>query len=279
MSYKLSWPALLQKTEEEVSKAEEFYSRDDPMTEIDKVRGTEMAYYEKAEDAIRKLEEGLTPNSKVSPTEPIEVSRSEDEGKARVPSQSPIQGAHDAPPDISEERMSPRARDLYHKFPSHGEEEDKVGTCPRCGSAVVAEGMMPGVCKGCGNSYMDCTCQKKGEEEEVKPIDASSVKDALDEAMTNASNLITGVEGFMEDIEGLDMDDIDDTIEVVNNIFQALKDAKEIGFPSSPDSPKPQTKKPTKPTPFGPEKEPETEPKEKDVPEPEEEKEPEKGEA
>jgi len=68
----------------------------------------------------------------------------------------------------------------------------------------------------------------------------------------------------MTDIEELDMDDIDETVEVVNSILQALKDAKQMGFPSPTDSPEPQTKKPT-PT-------PEKEPKPK-------EKEPEKGEA
>ena len=104
-------------------------------------------------------------------------------------------------------------------------------------------------------------------EEEEAPLDASAVKQSLNDALEEASNLMSGIEGFMTDIEELDMDDIDETVEVVNNILQALKDAKQMGFPSPTDSPKPQTKKPT-PTPPDLEKEPE--PKEK---------EPEKGEA
>jgi hypothetical protein len=107
-------------------------------------------------------------------------------------------------------------------------------------------------------------------EEEEAPLDASAVKQSLNDALEEAANLVSGIEGFMTDIEELDMDDIDETVEVVNSILQALKDAKQMGFPSPTDSPKPQTKKPTT-TPPDLEKEPE-EPKEKD-------KEPEKGEA
>jgi hypothetical protein len=47
----------LQKAEEAVKKVEDFYSRDDPMTEIDKVRGVEHAYYD--EKAMKEAEEAL----------------------------------------------------------------------------------------------------------------------------------------------------------------------------------------------------------------------------
>lgn len=45
----------MEKAEEDISKAEEFYARDDPLTGIDEVRGVEHAYYE-AEKLLQKAE-------------------------------------------------------------------------------------------------------------------------------------------------------------------------------------------------------------------------------
>jgi len=230
MSYKISWPALLQKAEEEVSKVEEYYSRDTPMTEIEKQRGTEMAYYEKAEEAVSQLEECLKGESKGS--------------------QSPIYGAKDAPPDIPEEKMSPRARELYHKFPPHEEDETERRPCPypNCKQTLPSD---PEARSHHISQHMAETGdyatkrtpftapedipEYKGEEEEA-PLDAKMVKDVLNNALVDATNLVQGIETYLETIEDLDMDDIDAAVEVVNNILEALKDAKAMGFPT-PEEP------------------------------------------
>jgi hypothetical protein len=241
MSYKLSWPALLQKAEEDVSKAEEFYSRDDPMTEIDKVRGTEMAYYEKAEDALRKAEECLTPNSKVSPTEPIEVSRSEDE-----------ESGHPCPVCGNKLPSDPEKRS--HHVSQHQAETGEFATkrTPFTAPEDIPMREEEGKCV-CGHvegyhqedgchaptSYFpgaaDCPCKtyqeaSKGEEE--APLDAKMVKSVLTDALTDATNLVQGIESYLATIEDLDFEDIDSAIEVVNSIMTALKEAKEMGFPT-----------------------------------------------
>jgi hypothetical protein len=75
----LDWNALLQKAEEGITKFEEFYTRDEPMTGIEEMRGTEHAYYEKELEEMGKLleEAEALMNQKVTPTPPIEVSRTE----------------------------------------------------------------------------------------------------------------------------------------------------------------------------------------------------------
>lgn len=117
----LDWNALLQKTEEKITKLENFYNiSDDSMTEIDKVRGVEHAYYE-GEKEMKEAEEM--------------ISRMEEEGQAGTPEDrrhtSPVQGSKDAPPDVPEESMSPRARRLYQQFGGEKKEEDM---CPHCGA-------------------------------------------------------------------------------------------------------------------------------------------------
>ena len=102
----------------------------EPLTEIEKVRGSEQAYYEgsieECENMINKLEEEL-------------------EGEDRRHT-SPVQGSRDAPPDIDEEHMSPRARDLFQRYKSKGENESieddsvdmEIDECPVCGKADFA---------------------------------------------------------------------------------------------------------------------------------------------
>lgn len=228
MSYKISWPALLQKAEAEISKVEEYYGRDTPMTEIEKMRGTEMAYYEKAEEAVSQLEECLKEESKGS--------------------QSPIYGAKDAPPDVPEEKMSPRARELYHKFPPH-EEDETDHPCPVCGHKLPSdpEERTHHVSQHQAETGIYATKRTpftapedipeyKGEEEEA-PLDAKMVKDVLNNALVDATNLVQGIEQYLATIEDLDMDDIDAAVEVVNNILEALKDAKAMGFPTPEEEP------------------------------------------
>jgi CRISPR/Cas system-associated protein Cas10 (large subunit of type III CRISPR-Cas system) len=202
MSYKISWPALLQKAEEEVSKAEEYYGRDTPMTEIEKVRGTEMAYYEKAEDALRRAEECLTPNSKVSPTEPIEVSRSEDEEA-------------DYPCPVCGRKLPSDPEERTHHVSQHQAETGDFATKR---TPFTAPEDIP---------------EYKGEEEEA-PLDAKMVKDVLNNALLNATNLVQGIENYLDAIEDLDYEDIDNAVEVVNQILQSLKDAQAMGF-SAPE--------------------------------------------
>ncbi len=300
-----SWNETLKKSEEAMKKVEDFYTRDEPMTEIDKVRGVEHAYYD--EKAMKEAEECLSK---------LEACM-EEEGRRGGDTGSPIHGATNAPPDYPVERMTPRARELYNKFKDIKTEEGSDGyvsqecleldhpacdveTGCTCECHDSEHGWTKGQEKGEEEARMPCPkCGRKlpldpekrtrhitqhqadeGEfkpkptelsdpeyvpnEEEEAPLDASAVKQSLNDALEEAANLVSGIEGFMTDIEELDMDDIDETVEVVNSILQALKDAKQMGFPSPTDSPEPQTKKPT-PT-------PEKEPKPK-------EKEPEKGEA
>lgn len=99
----LDWNALLQKTEEKITKLENFYDSQDPLTEIDKVRGVEHAYYDEQKE-MQEAEEM--------------ISRMEEEGSGTEDRRhtSPVQGARDAPIDIPEEHMSPRARRLYQQF-------------------------------------------------------------------------------------------------------------------------------------------------------------------
>lgn len=102
----LDWNALLQKTEEKITKLENFYDSNDPLTEIDKVRGVEHAYYEKEMQECDQLMTSLE-----------EATGVEDRRHT-----SPVQGSRDAPVDIPEESMSPRARRLYQQF---GGEKDE----------------------------------------------------------------------------------------------------------------------------------------------------------
>jgi hypothetical protein len=78
--YKLDWAALLETADDIISKGEQFVGdKGVPMLEIDKVRGVEHAYYEalmeETDKILKEVEGALTPNQKVTPTEPIEVSR------------------------------------------------------------------------------------------------------------------------------------------------------------------------------------------------------------
>jgi hypothetical protein len=99
-----SWNETLKKSEEAMKKVEDFYTRDEPMTEIDKVRGVEHAYYD--EKAMKEAEECLSK---------LEACM-EEEGRRGGDTGSPIHGATNAPPDYPVERMTPRARELYNKF-------------------------------------------------------------------------------------------------------------------------------------------------------------------
>jgi hypothetical protein len=179
------YPSSLQKAEEAVKKAEDFYSRDDPMTEIDKVRGVEHAYYDEkvfkeAEEAIAKLEE-----------------------EARFPCptcKKPL-------PTDPEKRT--------HHVSQHGAETGDFATKRTPFTAPEDIPMR---------------------EEEVTPLDAGMVKQALDKAFVDASDLVKGIEEFVKDVETLDMSKIDSAIELINNISETLKDAKEMGYPIEEDS-------------------------------------------
>ncbi len=117
MSDALSWPALLQKTEETLSRIENAFGPRDQLLEIDKVRGVEQAYYEgdleECENLISKMEADL------------------DNPQDRRHT-SPVQGARDAPIDVDEAHMSPRARRLYQQFGDKDEEEGSLN-CSMCG--------------------------------------------------------------------------------------------------------------------------------------------------
>jgi NADH dehydrogenase/NADH:ubiquinone oxidoreductase subunit G len=79
MGYKIDWAALLELAEEVIKKGEEIPTGDENLTEIDKVRGVEHAYYEMLEQTEKILQEAEAElgNSKVTPTEPIQVSKFE----------------------------------------------------------------------------------------------------------------------------------------------------------------------------------------------------------
>jgi len=104
----------LQKTEESLSKIENAFGPRDQLLEIDKVRGAEQAYYEgdleECEALISKME--------------AELANPEDRRHT-----SPVQGARDAPIDIEESHMSPRARRLYQQF-GEKDEEEAAFECP-----------------------------------------------------------------------------------------------------------------------------------------------------
>jgi len=129
----LDWNALLQKTEETLGRVENAFGPRDQLLEIDKERGVEQAYYEgdlkECENLINKME--------------AELNNPEDRRHT-----SPVQGARDAPIDIEESHMSPRARRLYQQFGGEEIEKDEErphdfegdgNTCDRCGQTEGAD--------------------------------------------------------------------------------------------------------------------------------------------
>jgi hypothetical protein len=195
--YKIDWSALLETADDIITKCEEFYGRDEPMTGIEELRGVEHAYYESlAEDTdkiLRECEEECFPiNTKVTPTEPIEL---HEEEEAKTTGKSPVQGATQAPPDYPYEKMTPRAQDLYNKF-------------------------------------------KDAPKEEEAPIDAASVKEALQQAITDATSLLQGLEEFVGKIESLNLKDIDNALNEAETVMTMIRYAKD-GFGVDPETDQP----------------------------------------
>jgi hypothetical protein len=224
--YKIDWSALLETADDIITKCEEFYGRDEPMTGIEELRGVEHAYYESlAEDTdkiLRECEEECFPiNTKVTPTKPIELGQKQEEElchcdryrephdprsspncekfskseEAKTTGKSPVQGATQAPPDYPYEKMTPRAQDLYNKF-------------------------------------------KDAPKEEEAPIDAASVKEALQQAITDATSLLQGLEEFVGKIESLDLKDIDNALDEAETVMTMIRYAKD-GFGVDPETDQP----------------------------------------
>lgn len=227
MGYTPSWKDSLKKAEEAIGKTEDFYARDDPMTEIDKVRGTEHAYYDEkvfkeAEEALAKVEEeGRSGHMSFDTEGLIEW--------IKTHGNKGIVNKRDGSPMTDEEAIKVLEDDL-----ARGRTE--VSNCPNA------------------NPDGSCPSHNEPDEEPAKgeeeaPLDAKAVKSALNNALVDATNLVQGIETYLGDLENLDYEDIDNAIEVVNNILQTLKDAKEMGFATDGEvKPKPIEQSPSQPT-------------------------------
>lgn len=231
----LDWNALLQKAEEEVMKCEEYVITDQPLTGIEELRGVEHAYYE-AQKVLEEAESALG-NTKVSPTKPQVVSRQESEEESephamwqrgRVPSGQEHALERMGGPEAlgaPEPELTPPTTN-----PKKGKgEEQTMYSCEKCGKAMNPVERMGGpICLDCARKAHRAVVEGKGEE--APPLDSKAVKDALKNALTDASDFIAGIEEFLADVDNLDMEKIDEAIELVSNIRQTLQDAREMGY-------------------------------------------------